>query len=243
MFENKKVIIFDMDGTLLDSVGLWNDTDRYLIETYGQKPAPALEVIGAERDKVTCRFRDADNPYLAYCEYLRRQYGCSISAEEIHAVRYRYAREALIHTVDYKPQADRFIRLLKKAGLTLAIASATKKANLEIYKKLNRNLLLKAPLETYFSLIYGREDALRMKPDPYIYHRVMRELKVTSEDCLVFEDSLAGVTAAKAAGIETAVIYDRYADSDREAINGLADFFFPDFSAAIACWEKETGCL
>ena len=79
MFENKKVIIFDMDGTLLDSVGLWNDTDRYLIETYGQKPAPALEVIGAERDKVTGRFRDAENPYLAYCEYLRRQYCCSMT--------------------------------------------------------------------------------------------------------------------------------------------------------------------
>lgn len=233
MFIGKKAIIFDMDGTLIDSIGIWNTVDVRIINQFGKQKAPAEKEMGKERDRITAANRNAPNPYMAYCEHLRTKYGCHIDAKTIHSTRYQWARDYLIHNIDYKPGADQFIKALKARGLLLAIASATKKANLEIYRDLNENLKLKAPLKAYFSPIFGREDAFRMKPDPYIYQRVIEELKVTPEEALVFEDSLVGIQAAHAAGIETVAIYDQYADEDRQAIIALADHYIENYSQAL----------
>lgn len=239
MFIGKKAIIFDMDGTLIDSIGIWNAVDVRIINQFGKQKAPAEKKMGKERDQVTAANRNVPNPYMVYCEHLRTKYGCHIDAESIHSIRYQWARDYLIHNIDYKPGADQFIKALKVRGLMLAIASATKKANLEIYRDLNENLKLKAPLKSYFSPIYAREDALRMKPDPFIYQRVIEELKVTPEEALVFEDSLVGIQAAHAAGIETVVIYDQYADEDRQAINALADYQIENYSQALKILQTE----
>lgn len=239
MFVGKKAIIFDMDGTLIDSVGVWNTVDVQIINQFGSKKAPSEKKMGHERDQVTAANRSDPNPYMTYCEHLRVKYGCHIDAASIHSIRYEWAKNYLIHSIDYKPGAEQFIKALKQRGLILAIASATKKANLEIYRDLNENLKLKAPLEVYFSLIYGREDALRMKPDPYIYQRVIKELKVKPEETLVFEDSLIGIQAARAAGIETVAIYDQYADHEHEAIKALADHYIENYGQALKTLQED----
>ena len=82
MLENKKVIIFDLDGTLIDSVGIWNEIDRRLIAEVGTI-AVGDEDIGKQRDeklKEYCKYEDA---YLEYCGFLKEKYHSKMSKEQI----------------------------------------------------------------------------------------------------------------------------------------------------------------
>ncbi|MCR5346972.1 MAG: HAD family phosphatase [Fretibacterium sp.] len=223
MFDGKKVMIFDMDGTLIDSVGIWNAVDEEVIRQIRADGAegPAGD-IQKQRDEALRRFSREENPYMAYCAFLGKKYGSSLSGEEIHTLRYDIARDYLQNKVDYKEGADVFIRRLKEAGYILTIATATRKANLTLYRTRNKNLMSRAALDDYFSLIYAREDAKEMKPSPEIYLRVMKELGAAPGECLVFEDSLVGIEAARNAGMDSVAIYDKYSDGEREQINALS---------------------
>lgn len=232
MLKGKKLIIFDLDGTLLDTVGLWNEIDREVITTFGTKPAPNLMTIQTERDRIINDAKDA-HPYIAYCEYLKARYAATLDAQSLYDERYRIADDFLIHRVDYKPAAPEFLKALKARGLKLAVASTTRGKNIEIYRTKNRHLLEKAPFDEMFEVVYSRNDAERIKPDPAIHIRLMREFNVTPQECLIFEDSLVGAQAAHAAGIECAVIYDQYSDDDRDELNRLADYRLNDFNQAL----------
>ncbi len=232
MLEGKKLVIFDLDGTLLDTVGLWNEIDREIISTFGTKPAPDLKTIQTERDRIINNAQDP-HPYIAYCEYLKAHYAATLDAQSLYDERYRIADDFLTNRVDYKPAAPEFLKALKARGLKLAVASTTRGKNIEIYRTKNRHLLEKAPFDEMFEVVYSRNDAERIKPDPAIHIRLMREFNVTPQECLIFEDSLVGAQAAHAAGIECAVIYDQYSDDDRDELNRLADYRLNDFNQAL----------
>lgn len=232
MLKGKKLIIFDLDGTLLDTVGLWNEIDWEIISTFGTKPAPDLKTIQTERDRIINNAQDP-HPYIAYCEYLKAHYAATLDAQSLYDERYRIADDFLVNRVDYKPAAPEFLKALKARGLKLAVASTTRGKNIEIYRTKNRHLLEKAPFDEMFEVIYSRNDAERIKPDPEIHLRLMCEFNVTPQECLIFEDSLVGAQAAHAAGIECAVIYDQYSDDDRDELNRLADYRLNDFNQAL----------
>lgn len=126
--------------------------------------------------------------------------------------------------MDYKDGAPEVIKRLHSLGKTLVIATTTKRANMDIYRSLNDNIRKKAPLDRYFTAIYTREDVSSIKPSPEVHEKLMADLGLTKEDCFIFEDSLAGVEAAKAAGIPVGVIYDRYSEGDREKLRDMGDF-------------------
>lgn len=224
MLAGKKVIIFDLDGTLIDSVGVWNQVDEKLICQIRSADAPQPENVQLQRDEALRRFSKAENPYMEYCAFLKETYGAVQTPEEIHTLRYEIAQDFLRNVIDYKPDADVFIRWLKEQGYTLTIATTTKRSNVEVYRICNESMMKKAKIDDYFTLIYTREDAKEIKPNPEIYLRVMKELGVSAEECLVFEDSLIGIEAAKRAGMESVAVYDRYSDGEREQINALADY-------------------
>ncbi len=232
MLEGKKLVIFDLDGTLLDTVGLWNEIDRELISTFGTQPAPDLKTIQTVRDRIINDAQDA-HPYITYCEYLKVRYATPLDAQSLYDERYRIADDFLVNRVDYKPSAPEFLKALKACGLKLAVASTTRGKNIEIYRTQNHRILEKAPFDEMFEVVYSRNDAERIKPDPAIHIRLMREFNVTPQECLIFEDSLVGAQAAHAAGIECAVIYDQYSDDDRDELNRLADYRLNDFNQAL----------
>ena len=221
MLEGKKVIIFDMDGTLIDSVGVWNDVDRALIARLGGEEAGDVQ---AQRDEALRRFSKSASPYVDYCAFLGEKYNSLLTPEEIHTLRSEIAQEFLKNVIDYKPDADVFLHKLKQRGFTLVIATTTRRGNMDIYRTQNVNMLAKAKIDELFTLVYTREDAREIKPNPEIYLRVMSELGAAPEECLVFEDSLIGIEAAKNAGIQSVAVYDAYSDREREQINALADF-------------------
>lgn len=230
MLNDKKVIIFDMDGTLIDSVGIWNEVDVTLIQRLCAGKQPLSTKVQEERDHILRRFSCSASPYMDYCGYLKKTYASTLSVGEIHSLRYEIAQNYLINIIDYKENADIFIRNLKAAGYILVIATTTRRNNMNIYRTQNRNIISKANIDDYFSLIYTREDTKKIKPDPEIYLRVMNELGVPAQKCLVFEDSLIGIEAAKNAGIESVAVYDKYSDAERDRINTLSDYQIDTYS-------------
>lgn len=229
MLKGKKLIISDLDGTLIDSIGIWNAIDHKLMETISTIPIDEKIDIGKRRDEKLKEYSKCEDAYLAYCEFLKEEYHAKLSTHEIKKLRYEIADQYLKEEIDYKPQAEQVLSYLKEKGFLLAIATTTNDHTVEIYKKDNENIKRKANLEDYFSIIYAKGAAKQLKPNPEIHERILKELNLKPEQCLIVEDSLIGVEAAHHANIEVAVIYDKYSDSNREQINRLCQYKFKDF--------------
>lgn len=230
MLKDKKVIIFDLDGTLIDSVGMWNEVDRRLILQLGGHPEEET-VIQSRRDELLTRFRGETAPYAAYCASLGALCGSGLSAKDIHKLRYEIADGYLKNTVKLKPGAAELLSYLKAQGRTLVLASTTSRANVEKYMQWNENIKSKANFGALFSRIYTRDDVTELKPSPQVHKLILSALSASPDDCLVVEDSLAGVEAANAANIAVVAVADRNSAQDETQIRARSDAFFSDCAA------------
>jgi len=240
MLKNKKVVIFDMDGTLIDSMGIWNAIDEELIKTIGSREIDNVD-IGKQRDSKLREYSKCEDAYLEYCGFLKDKYHSDKSKEEIKKLRYEIADNYLRKIIDYKPNAEKVLKYLKTKNFILAIASTTNEHTIEKYKKDNKNIINKANLEEFFTTIYAKGAVKELKPNPEVHYKILRELDVQPEECLIIEDSLVGVEAANNANIEVAVIYDKYSDCDRTQINQLSQYQFDDFNQMLNYMKEELG--
>ncbi len=238
MLKNKKAIIFDMDGTLINSIGIWNDIDEELIKTIGNGEIDNID-IAKQRDEKLKEYSKSEDAYLEYCDFLKNKYNANISKEEIKKLRYEIAENYLREKVEYKPNAEKVLKYLKEKGFILAIATTTNEHTIEIYKKYNKNIIDKANLEDIFSIIYSKSAVKNLKPNPEVHYKILKELTLKPEECLIIEDSIIGVEAANNANIDVVAIYDKYSDCDRERINKLSQYQFKDFNEMLEYIKAE----
>ncbi len=237
--KNKKVIVFDLDGTLIDSIGIWNMTDQKLIYDYSGIKVN-LEDIQKDRDNFLNNNAGSDI-YIEYCGYLINKYGLSINnSEELSDLRKDAANIVLRKDIEFKDDVVKLILKLKSLGINLALATVTTKSQLEIYCKENEKMLKEMNIEEVFDFITTKETVKNKKPDPEVYFTIMNHFNIEPSECLIFEDSYTGVMAANRAGIEVVNIYDKYADGERCLIDELTDYKISNYKEFInICLNEE----
>lgn len=228
-----------MDGTLIDSVGVWNKVDMELIKELGCLDKLNEIEIQQQRDNKLREFSKSENPYIEYCQFLSSKYSSNLTGEETLKKRFDIAQNYLKNEIDYKDDVPELLKLLKQKNYTLVIASTTRRNSINIYYNENINIINKANIKDYFSIVYTREDAKEIKPNPEIYLRIVNELKVRKDECLIFEDSLIGIDAANNAGIESVAMYDKYSDMERDEIEKKATYSFNNYREVIQNLLKE----
>ena len=217
-----KGAIFDLDGTLLNSMFVWNTVG----ENY-------LRSIGLEPDKDINETFKAMSLYQAACHY-RKAYGITQSIDEIMAgVNGRgerfYRQEARL-----KPGALDFLRTLSQRGVRMCLATAT---DLHLVEA----ALDRCGVRTYFSALFTCTQVGSGKDEPHIYRAALRHLGTGRADTLVFEDALYAARTAKGDGFVTVGVADAYEKSEGE-LERLSDFFLRDFREVDQFWKFVSAC-
>ncbi len=202
--------IFDMDGTLLDSMGIWNEVGAGLLRAQGIEPEPDYW----DQIKTMTLHQGA-----AYC---KEHYGLPQSVEEIAAMTEARVDRFYRSEVQAKPGVKQFLSLLKMEGVWMYVATATD-------RHLAEAALRHAGILEYFRGILTCSDVGQGKDSPEIYERAMTRLRSNKRDTVVFEDALHAIRTAKAAGFRVAGVYDPSAEEDQEAIEALSDYYIRSF--------------
>lgn len=232
---NLDVVIFDLDGTLVDSNGAHDYLDIELVRSFGEDKSS--EEILQERDEFF-KSNTTGDIYLNYCEYLKIKYNLGLSKEEILQYR-RNLSKKISRDIEYKPDADTLIKYLKSRNIKLALGTVSRRETIDIYINENEKIKNKCNLQDYFDLIVTKDDVKLKKPNPEVYNKIIKELKISDlSRCVVIEDSLTGVIAAKNANLDVIVIYDKYSYKDREKINELADYNISNFKELINLFKE-----
>ncbi len=236
MFQGKKLVCFDLDGTLIDSVGIWNQVDAALIDELSNRKVD-LHEIQQQRDLQLTALRHRSDPYLEYCGFLKEQYGFEPAKEEVKNRRYTISRHFLDHIVELKPQAALLIQALKQQQISLALTT-TSLFNVQRYQDNNRNINSKISFDEDFSLVLTRENVQNIKPHPEVYLNVLQAFNLRPEECLIIEDSLVGVEAANHAGIEVVAIYDQHSAHEIDLIKAKANYYVEDFAELLSSFNN-----
>lgn len=170
-----------------------------------------------------------EDKYLKYFEGLKIKYNSHLTPKEISKLNDEIALELLETVIDYKKGAAELIKKLKP-NFKLIIATTSPKYMVDIYINKNKNIINKANIKKYFEGIYTKESVKSLKPDPEIYLKILKDYKVSPEECLVFEDSIEGIRASKKAGIKVVAVYDKYSDKYRKIIDEESDYQIKSFT-------------
>ena len=232
---NLDLVIFDLDGTLIDSNGVHNYLDIELARSLGEDKNS--EDILLERDEFFKNNKKGDI-YLNYCEYLKTKYKSKLSKEKILQFR-RNLSNKVSKDIKYKPDADKMIKYLKSQNIKIALGTVSRRETIDIYINENENIKSKCNLQEYFDFIVTKDEVKFKKPNPEVYNKVIEKLNISDlSKCVVIEDSLTGVIAAKNANLDVIVIYDKYSDKDRKKINELADYNVANFKEMMELFKE-----
>jgi HAD superfamily hydrolase (TIGR01509 family) len=183
-------IIFDLDGVLADSEMWWSEIDGKLLAEYGvtYRGEHHRNVVGVN--------------YRLAVEFYKKAFGLSAPTEEMMRRRGEIATEFFANRVDLFPNVKEVLEELRQMKLHLAVATSSVSASARPF--LDRHQLTK-----FFQVIVTGDEVEHGKPAPDIYLCAARHLGTLIDACLVVEDALPGVAAAKAAKMRVAAIPDR----------------------------------
>ena len=188
--------VFDIDGVLLDSLGIWRDLGRRYLERNGRQAAPDLS-----RTLFSMSMEQG-------AEHLKTHYALSAAPEEIVQDLEKMLRDFYFYEVPAKEGAGELLELLKRNGIPMAAATSSPRAHVE-------NALARTGLLSYFSRIYTTTEVGQSKHSPRVYQTAAGFLGAKPWETLVFEDSLYALRTAAAAGFYTVGVFDAMGEPDQ----------------------------
>ena len=209
-----RAVIFDLDGVLADSEPWWNEIDKKLLAEYGVRYRSEYHqnVLGVS--------------YRLAVEFYKKAFDLSVPTEEMMRRRGEIAIDFFANRIGLFPSAKEVLQKLRQMNLRLAVATSSVSASA-------RPFLERHNLTEFFDVIVTGDEIERGKPHPDIYFRTAEKLDLASDACLVIEDSLSGVAAAKAANMRVAAIPDtRFVDPPE--YKEQADYLLADLSEIAA---------
>ena len=207
-----KGAIFDLDGTIIDSMPMWYSLyGNYIIEA---KIEPSQEFLDF--------LRHASIPMAA--KRFSQEFNMG-EAEEIEKKLYLHVADYYKNKATIRPNADKFIKLLHARGVKICVATATESGHA-------KNALRHTGLFDYFCGVLSCKDLGIEKNKPDIYFAAMNFLGVEQSEVGVFEDALHAVETAKSAGFQVTAIYEQNVENHKR-VEELADKYIYDYKELI----------
>ena len=204
---NIKSVIFDVDGTLLDSMCIWENVAADYLESRGITPQPDLYdhllMIGGHEIP----------------RYFRAEYGLPDSEEKILHGIYKLLEDFYLRKVPLKKGVTRVLGALRERGIQMNVATATDRWLVE-------PALQRCGILDYFECVFTCSEERTSKNSPDIYLRAAANLGTAASDTLVVEDALYAIKSAKSAGFPVAAVYDRSAGDQQVEIKKFCDYYF-----------------
>lgn len=211
LIDNFDGFLFDLDGTLVDSMWMWKQIDiDYLSNKNIEMPKDLQKKIEG----------------MSFTEtaiYFKETFGIADDIDTIKAEWNDMAKDTYKNKVFLKNGVKDFLTFLKKNNKKIGIATSNS-------KELTKVCLDSNGIGDIFDAIITGCDITKGKPDPEIYFKTASALNVSPEKCIVFEDIPFGIMAGKNAGMTTCGVYDNYSKDVTDEKVMLADYYVEDIS-------------
>ena len=209
--QEKQAVIFDLDGTLIDSMWMWKAIDIEYLARFGLSCPDKLqkEIEGMS--------------FSETAGYFKQQFEIPDSIEQIKQAWIDMSIEKYRSQVPLKKGAYHFLEYLKATGTAAGIATSNGREMVDA-------VLDALQIRHFFQSITTACEVAAGKPAPDIYLKVAGDLGILPGHCMVFEDVPAGILAGKAAGMVVCAIEDDFSAGMRPEKQQLADYYIQDYT-------------
>ena len=211
MLKDIEAVLFDLDGSLVDSMWIWRDIDIEYLGRFGIKLPEGLqrEIEGMSFSETARYFKD--------------KFNIPDEIEKMKSDWNHMAWDKYTHEVPLKEGARAFVTYCHEKGIKLGIATSNS-------RELVENVIHVLGIDDCFTCIVTGCDVERGKPAPDVYLESARRCNVSPEKCLVFEDIVPGIMAGKAAGMKVCAVEDEYSADQGFRKKQLADYYIQDYN-------------
>ncbi|GAA0855087.1 MULTISPECIES: HAD family hydrolase [Clostridium] len=214
MLTNIKAAIFDLDGTLINSMSLWDQID---IDYLTSKNIPVPDDLNDEISHLS---------FNQVAVYFKERFKLEDSLDDIKNTWNTMAYDHYSSDITLKDGVVEFLDFLKKSNIKIGLATSNSTELLEASLKFNK-------IYDYFDAITITDEVSIGKHEPDVYLLAAKKLNVKPEECIVFEDILPAVKGAKKAGMKVIAVEDECSVLDKDDIIKNSDEFINDFRVLI----------
>ncbi|MCI9133868.1 MAG: HAD family phosphatase [Lachnospiraceae bacterium] len=225
MLEQVKTVLFDLDGTLVDSMWMWQEID---VEYLGSLGFTVPENLHEKIEGMS---------FSETAVYFKETFQVPQSLEEIKSVWISMAVEKYAHEVPFKPGAKNFLKELRRRGIRTGICTSNS-------RELLQAVVDSLGLDQYIDCFMTACEVRAGKPAPDIYLAVAQRLETHPKDCLVFEDIPNGIEAGLRAGMKVCAVEDTFSLDRKEIIQKMAHYYIRSYDQVLdGTYEKRNEVL
>lgn len=214
MFTNIKAAIFDLDGTLINSMSLWDQID---VDYLTSKNIPVPSDLNDEISHLS---------FNQVAVYFKERFKLEDSLDDIKNTWNTMAYNHYSSDITLKDGVIEFLNFLKKSNIKIGLATSNSTELLEASLKFNK-------IYDYFDAITITDEVSIGKHEPDVYLLAAKKLNVKPAECIVFEDILPAIKGAKKAGMKVIAVEDECSVLDKDEIIKNSDGFINDFRVLI----------